>query len=118
MPRVLSPSSETVKGLGSNMTYTLISKACGMNIVLIVFMVAFKKVFERLCSRLSQDNPALTKSLLLGLHERFYHCPIGDFKNLLLRAGVPAEVIPLAVEAVMSCAICRKYVRQPLFPKP
>ena len=57
------------------------------------------------------------KRLLLGLHERFYHCPISDFKNMLLRAGLSSAVLPLAEEAVMSCSICRKYVRLPNRPQ-
>ncbi|CAE7596870.1 CPK34, partial [Symbiodinium pilosum] len=59
----------------------------------------------------------MAKRLLLGLHERFYHCPIGDFKNMLLRAGLSSDILPLAEEAVMSCSICRKYVRMPNRPQ-
>ena len=59
----------------------------------------------------------MAKRLLLGLHERFYHCPISDFKNMLLRAGLSSAVLPLAEEAVMSCSICRKYVRLPNRPQ-
>ena len=40
-----------------------------------------------------------------------WHTPIGDFKNLLRRAGQPAEVVKLAEEAVAGCPVCRKYVR-------
>ena len=77
----------------------------------------FKKVFKRLQSGLMERDPATAKRLLLGLHERFYHAPIGDFKNMLLRAGLSSDVLPLAEEAVMSCAICRKYVRLPNRPQ-
>ena len=73
----------------------------------------FKRVFKRMQSGLIESDPATAKRLLLGLHERFYHAPIGDFKNMLLRAGMTSDIPPLAEEAVMSCAICRKYVRLP-----
>ena len=36
---------------------------------------------------------------------------------MLLRAGLSPEVLPLAEEAVMSCSVCRKYVRLPNRPQ-
>ena len=77
----------------------------------------FKKVFKRLQSGIIETDPTTAKRLLLGLHERFYHAPIGDFKNMLLRAGLTSDILPLAEEAVMSCSICRKYVRLPNRPQ-
>ena len=77
----------------------------------------FKKVYKRLQSGIIESDPHTAKRLLLGLHERFYHCPITDFKNMLLRAGLPSDILPLAEEAVMSCSICRKYVRMPNRPQ-
>ena len=77
----------------------------------------FKKVYKRLQTDLVERDPMTAKRLLLGLHERFYHCPISDFKNMLLRAGLSSAVLPLAEEAVMSCSICRKYVRLPNRPQ-
>ena len=77
----------------------------------------FRKVYKRLQSDIVTKDPQMAKRLLLGLHERFYHCPIGDFKNMLLRAGLSSDILPLAEEAVMSCSICRKYVRMPNRPQ-
>ena len=77
----------------------------------------FKKIYQRLQSDIVDRDPATAKRLLLGLHERFYHCPISDSKNMLLRAGLPASVLPLAEEAAMSCSICRKYARLPNRPQ-
>ena len=77
----------------------------------------FKKVYKRLQIDIVAKDPQMAKRLLLGLHERFYHCPIGDFKNMLLRAGLSSDILPLAEEAVMSCSICRKYVRMPNRPQ-
>ena len=77
----------------------------------------FKKVYKRLQSDIVAKDPQMAKRLLLGLHERFYHCPIGEFKNMLLRAGLSSDILPLAEEAVMSCSICRKYVRMPNRPQ-
>ena len=77
----------------------------------------FKKVYKRLQSDIVSKDPQMAKRLLLGLHERFYHCPIGDFKNMLLRAGLSSDILPLAEEAVMNCSICRKYVRMPNRPQ-
>ena len=71
----------------------------------------FKKVYKRLQSDIVEKDPQTAKRLLLGLHERFYRCPIGDFKNVLLRAGDSSDTLPLAEEAIMSCSICRKCVR-------
>ena len=28
------------------------------------------------------------------IHERFYHAPISDFKNMLLRAGLTSDILP------------------------
>ena len=53
----------------------------------------FRKVYKRLQSGIIESDPHTTKRLLLGLHERFYHCPITDFKNMLLR-GRPSERDP------------------------
>ena len=36
---------------------------------------------------------------------------------MLLRAGLSSDILPLAEEAVMSCSICRKYVRMPNRPQ-
>ena len=77
----------------------------------------FKKVYKRPQGDIIQRDPMTAKRLLLGLHERFYYCPITDFKNMLLRAGLSSDVLPLAEEAVMSCSICRKYVRLPNRPQ-
>ena len=77
----------------------------------------FKKIYQRLQSDIVDRDPSTAKRLLLGLHERFYRCPISDFKNMLLRAGLPASILPLAEEAIMSCSICRKYVRLPNRPQ-
>ena len=77
----------------------------------------FKKVYKRLQTDLVERDPHTAKRLLLGLHERFYHCPISDFKNMLLRAGLSSDILPLAEEAVMSCSVCRKYVRLPNRPQ-
>eukprot|EP00435_Cladocopium_sp_Y103_P071812 s194_g38.t1 len=64
----------------------------------------------------SADNTRALK-LLLGLHERMWHTPIADFTNLLRRAGMPTEVLKLAREAVLSCSVCRKYIRLPNRPQ-
>ena len=77
----------------------------------------FKKVYKRLQSDIVEKGPQTAKRLLLGLHERFYHCPIGDFKNMLLHAGLSSDILPLAEEAVMSCSVCREYVRMPNRPQ-
>lgn len=70
----------------------------------------FKKIYEKL-PNLVNINELKAKRLLLGLHERMWHCPVMDFQNLLRRCGQPAEVIKLASEVVSGCAICRKFVR-------
>ena len=77
----------------------------------------FRKVYKRLQSDIVTKDPQVAKRLLLGFHERFYRCPIGDFKNMLLCAGLSSDILPLAEEAVMSCSICRKYVRVPNRPQ-
>ncbi|OLP86389.1 hypothetical protein AK812_SmicGene32497 [Symbiodinium microadriaticum] len=76
----------------------------------------FKKVYKRLQTDLLERDPHTAKRLLLGLHERFYHCPISDFKNMLLRAGLFGSASP-SRGGVMSCSICRKYVRLPNRPQ-
>lgn len=66
------------------------------------------------------NKETITKAnnyILLGLHERMWHCPIQDFRNLLMRAGMPQEVLDLATKAVQECSVCRKYVRLPNRPQ-
>lgn len=70
----------------------------------------FRRVYKKLPALATADEKA-AKRLLLGLHERMWHCPIMDFRSILIRCGMPPEVLRLAAEAVSSCAICRKFVR-------
>ena len=75
-----------------------------------------KSVLKKL-PELSENEPLRAKRLLLGLHERLWHCPAQDLRNLLLRAGQTHKVIQLAAEAVNECAVCRKYIRLPNRPQ-
>eukprot|EP00435_Cladocopium_sp_Y103_P048511 s541_g14.t1 len=70
----------------------------------------FRRVYKRLPLMASRD-PATTKRLLLGLHERLWHCPVMDFRNILIRCNMPPEVLRLAADAVAACTVCRKFVR-------
>ena len=79
-------------------------------------LYSFRKVFQRLMNT-AENDPVTAKRLLLGLHERFYHAPAGDLRNLLARCGMPAAVLNLASEAVKSCAVCAKFVRLPNRPQ-
>lgn len=76
----------------------------------------FKKVFQRL-PQLAENNPQTAVRLLLGLHEKYWHAPPHDLRNLLARAGMPVEVLNLVGDAVMKCQICRRYVRLPNRPQ-
>ena len=76
----------------------------------------FRKVFQRLLE-IADTDPTTAKRLILGLHERFYHAPLGDLRNMLARCGMPASVLNLVAEAVKGCAVCRKYVRLPNRPQ-
>lgn len=76
----------------------------------------FRKVFQRL-PQLAKDKPDTAVRLLLGLHEKYWHSPPGDLKNLLARVGMPVEVLNLVSDAVMKCQICRRYVRLPNRPQ-
>ena len=79
-------------------------------------LYSFRKVFQRLL-RTAESEPTTAKRLLLGLHERFYHAPVGDLRNLLARCGMPAAVLNLTSEAVKHCSVCRKFVRLPNRPQ-
>ena len=70
----------------------------------------FRRVYQKLLL-LATSNQKAAKKLLLGLHEHFYHCPIMDFRNILIRCRMTPEVLSLAADAVAACEICRKYVR-------
>lgn len=76
-----------------------------------------KLVLRKLPKLYEKEEYMKCKQLLLGLHERLWHSPISDFLNLLRRAGLPAEVLKLAEEAVKACSVCRKYVRLPNRPQ-
>lgn len=76
----------------------------------------FKKVFQRL-PQLAKEKPDTAARLLLGLHEKYWHAPPSDLRNLLARAGMPVEVLNLVSDAVMKCSICRRYVRLPNRPQ-
>ena len=70
----------------------------------------FRRIFHKL-PRLASSDPTQAKRLIVGLHERLWHAPVGDVRNILQRCGQPWEVVQLAAEAVASCAVCRKYSR-------
>ena len=76
----------------------------------------FRKVFQKL-PQLAVNNPKTAERLLLGLHEKHWHAPPTDLKNLLAKAGMPLEVLNLVGDAVMKCQICRRYVRLPNRPQ-
>ena len=76
----------------------------------------FRRVYKKL-PLLAVKDEAAAKRLLLGLHERMWHSPIMDFRNILIRCGMPPEVIRLAADAISSCTVCRKFVRATRRPK-
>ncbi len=76
-----------------------------------------RRVLSRLPKLHEEGNITRVRQLLLGLHERLWHSPASDFCNLLRRAGLPAEILNEAMEAVKQCPICRKYVRLPNRPQ-
>ena len=76
-----------------------------------------RRVLARLPRLHAEGNITRVRQLLLGLHERLWHSPASDFCNLLRRAGLPAEILNEAMEAVKLCPICRKYVRLPNRPQ-
>ena len=59
-----------------------------------------RRVLERLPKLVDSGDVTTAKRLLVGLPERLWHTPAGDFCNLLRRAGLPQPVITLAAEAV------------------
>ena len=76
----------------------------------------FRRIFHKL-PRLASSDPTQAKRLIVGLHERLWHAPVGDVRNILQRCGQPWEVVQLAAEAVASCAVCRKYSRAGRHPQ-
>ena len=70
----------------------------------------FRRVFDKL-PKLAGHDDVQAKRLILGLHERLWHAPAQDVRNILKRCGMPPAVIQLAAEAVSSCRICRKFAR-------
>ncbi len=73
-------------------------------------MYDFRRVFKRL-PIMAQTDEEKAKRLILGLHERLWHAPYLDLKNILIRCGMPNEVWKLTSDVVASCPICRKYSR-------
>ena len=63
----------------------------------------FRRILHKL-PRLASSDPTQVKRLIVGLHERVWHAPVGDVRNILQRCGQPWEVVQLA-------AVCRKYSR-------
>lgn len=78
---------------------------------------SIRRVLDRLPKLVEQGDNHKSKQLLLGLHERMWHCPIQDFRNLLTRAGMPQEVLDLASTTIQECSVCRRYVRLPNRPQ-
>ena len=70
----------------------------------------FRRVFKRLPQLAGHDDQT-AKRLILGLHERLWHAPYMDIKNVLVRCGMPYEVWKLAADAISTCRICRKFTR-------
>ena len=79
-------------------------------------LYSIKRVLQRL-PQLAREDPVTAQRLLLGLHEKLWHATASDFANLLLRAGMPSEVIELSPKAVSNCAVCWKFARLPSRPK-
>ncbi|CAJ1334047.1 unnamed protein product, partial [Effrenium voratum] len=79
-------------------------------------LYSVKRVLQRL-PQAAKDDPLTANKLLLGLHEKLWRATASDFANLLMRAGMPPEVVQLASEAVAVCEVCRKYSRLPARPK-
>ena len=79
-------------------------------------LYSMKRVLQRLPDTV-KTAPATAKRLLLGLHEKLWHATARDFASLLLKAGMPPEVIEMSAEAVASCGICRRYSRLPARPR-
>ena len=73
-------------------------------------MYDFRRVFKKL-PIMAQTDEEKAKRLILGLHERLWHAPYLDLKNILIRCGMPYEVWKLTSDVVASCPICRKYSR-------
>ena len=70
----------------------------------------FRRVFTRLPTLAGKDD-VTAKRLILGLHERLWHAPYQDIKNILVRCGMPYDVWKLASDAISTCRICRKFAR-------
>ena len=70
----------------------------------------FRRILHKL-PLLASSDPTQVKRFIVGLHERVWHAPVGDVRNILQRCGQPWEVVLLAAEAVASCAVGRKYSR-------
>eukprot|EP00913_Durusdinium_trenchii_P002492 g2304.t1 len=70
----------------------------------------FRRIFKKLPTLATTDE-AKAKRLLLGSHERMWHCPVMDFKNVLSRCGMPPEVLQLAKTTVSACAVCCRFTR-------
>ena len=68
----------------------------------------FRRIFKKL-PKLAATDEKMAKRLILGLHERLWHAPYLDVKNVLVRCGMPWR--KLAADAISTCAICRKYAR-------
>ena len=66
----------------------------------------FRRIFKKLPSLTGTDE-AKAKRILLGLHERMWHCPVMDFNS----CGMPREVLQLAKTLVSACAVCRRFTR-------
>ena len=71
----------------------------------------FRRIFQRLPVLEQKGDTVMIKRLLLGLHERMWHCSLGDLRSVLQRCGMPHGVWRPASDAVASCAICRKLAR-------
>ena len=71
----------------------------------------FRRIFRRLPVLEQKGDTVMIKRLLLGLHERMWHCTLGDLRSVLQRCGMPHGVWRHASDAVASCAICRKLAR-------
>ena len=78
-------------------------------------LYSVKRVLQRLPQAAKDERTA--NKLLLGLHEKLWRATASDFANLLMRAGMPPEMVQLASEAVAVCEVCRKYSRLPARPK-
>ena len=68
--------------------------------------------FKEVPKQLLHADQKERKRLLVGLHQRFFHCGVTDMIRLLQAMMMPKDILHLGVEVCQQCSECQKFANK------